>query len=270
MTVTAYPASSRPAATSASAIDATAMNKIVVLGATSGIALEVQRLLARQGCELLLVARSPQRLAGLQADLAVRGAPQVLTYSADLVSIQQHAAIFEFALHNFPDFDTVLLAYGCMHNQKDCETSVDVLLEELRVNFVSATAILTLFAADLERRRSGCVAAITSVAGDRGRRSNYVYGSAKGALSLFLQGLRSRLHPAGVRVITIKPGPVQTAMTDHLPNSARFADPEQVARDIVGALERRSPDVLYTPRVWRYVMTAVRQIPETIFKRLSF
>ena len=270
MTVTAYPASSRPAATSASAIDATAMNKIVVLGATSGIALEVQRLLARQGCELLLVARSPQRLAELQADLAVWGAPQVLTYSADLVSIQQHAAIFEFALHNFPDFDTVLLAYGCMHNQKDCETSVDVLLEELQVNFVSATAILTLFAADLERRRSGCVAAITSVAGDRGRRSNYVYGSAKGALSLFLQGLRSRLHPAGVRVITIKPGPVQTAMTDHLPNSARFADPEQVARDIVGALERRSPDVLYTPRVWRYVMTAVRQIPETIFKRLSF
>jgi decaprenylphospho-beta-D-erythro-pentofuranosid-2-ulose 2-reductase len=246
------------------------MNKIVVLGATSGIALEVQRLLARQGCELLLVARSPQRLAELQADLAVWGAPQVLTYSADLASIQQHAAIFEFARHNFPNFDTVLLAYGCMHNQKDCETSVDVLLEELRVNFVSATAILTLFAADLERRRSGCVAAITSVAGDRGRRSNYVYGSAKGALSLFLQGLRSRLHPAGVRVITIKPGPVQTAMTDHLPNSARFADPEQVARDIVGALERRSPDVLYTPRVWRYVMTAVRQIPETIFKRLSF
>ena len=269
MTVTACPTSSRPAATSASAIDATAMNKIVVLGATSGIALEVQRLLARQGCELLLVARSPQRLAELQADLEVRGAPQVLTYSADLASIQQHAAIFEFARHNFSNFDTVLLAYGCMHNQKDCETSVDVLLEELRVNFVSATAILTLFAADLERRRTGCVAAITSVAGDRGRRSNYVYGSAKGALSLFLQGLRSRLHPAGVRVITIKPGPVQTAMTDHLPNSARFADPEQVARDIVGALERRSHDVLYTPRVWRYVMTAVRQIPETIFKRLS-
>ena len=178
--------------------------------------------------------------------------------------------LFRSLTCNFPNFDTVLLAYGCMHNQKDCETSVDVLLEELRVNFVSATAILTLFAADLERRRSGCVAAITSVAGDRGRRSNYVYGSAKGALSLFLQGLRSRLHPAGVRVITIKPGPVQTAMTDHLPNSARFADPEQVARDIVGALERRSPDVLYTPRVWRYVMTAVRQIPETIFKRLSF
>ncbi len=249
---------------------AAAMKKIIVLGATSGIALEVQRLLARERRELLLVARSPQRLAEIQADLASRGTQQVLTYSADLASVQQHAAIFDFARHTFPDFDTVLLAYGSMHDQKDSETSVDILLEELQVNFVSATAILTLFAADLERRRTGCLAAITSVAGDRGRRSNYVYGSSKGALSLFLQGLRSRLHPAGVRVITIKPGPVQTPMTDHVPNSARFADPEHVARDIVRALERRSPDVLYTPKVWRYVMSAVQHIPETIFKRLSF
>jgi decaprenylphospho-beta-D-erythro-pentofuranosid-2-ulose 2-reductase len=246
------------------------MKKIVILGATSAIAIEVQRELAHLGCDLLIVARSPQRLAELQVDLLVRGAEQVFTYSADLASIQQHAAIFDFARRTLPDFDTVLLAYGSMHNQKDSEASVDVLLDQLQVNFVSATAILSLFAADLERRGIGCLAAITSVAGDRGRRSNYVYGSSKGALSLFLQGLRSRLHPAGVRVITIKPGPVQTPMTDHLPNSARFADPKQVAREIVHALDRRSPDVLYTPRIWRYIMAAVQQIPETIFKRLSF
>jgi short-subunit dehydrogenase len=135
---------------------------------------------------------------------------------------------------------------------------------------VSASAILTLFAADLEQRRTGCIAAITSVAGDRGRRSNYVYGSAKGALSLFLQGLRSRLHPAGVKVITIKPGPVRTPMTDHLAGASRFAEPELVARDIIRALERRSPDVLYSPKIWRYIMAAVEHIPEMIFKRLSF
>ncbi len=140
---------------------------------------------------------------------------------------------------SFAGYDTVLLAYGSMHNQKDSESSVEILLDELNINFVSASALLTVFAADLEERRTGCIAAITSVAGDRGRRSNYVYGSAKGALSLFLQGLRSRLHPAGVKVITIKPGPVQTAMTDHVPNASRFADPELVARDIVHALERR-------------------------------
>jgi short-subunit dehydrogenase len=246
------------------------MKKIIFLGATSGIAMEVQRQLAHQGCELLLVARSSERLADLRADLSLRGAPVILTYSADLSSVQQHAGIFEFVRRKFADFDTVLLAYGSMHDQKESEVSVDVLLEELQANFVSASAILMLFAADLERRRIGCLAAITSVAGDRGRRSNYVYGSAKGALSLFLQGLRSRLHPAGVRVITIKPGPVQTPMTDHMPNAAHFADPERVARDIVRALERRAPDVLYTPKVWRYVMTGVRQIPETVFKRLSF
>lgn len=246
------------------------MKKVVILGATSGLALEVQRQLARKGCELLLVARSSQRLLELQADLTARGAKRVLIYSADLSALQQHADVFDFVERVFFDFDTVLLAYGSMRNQKDSETSVDVLLEELQVNFVSAAGILTLFAADLERRRTGCLAAITSVAGDRGRRSNYVYGSAKGALSLFLQGLRSRLHPSGVRVITIKPGPVRTPMTDHLANAARFADPERVARDIVRALERRAPDVLYTPKIFRYVMTAVEHIPESIFKRLSF
>lgn len=246
------------------------MKKIIVLGATSGIALEVQRQLAKRACELLLVSRSPERLTEVQADLLVRGAPQVLTYTADLSCVAQHDGIFEFVRRQFSEYDTVLLAYGSMHDQKTAETSIQVLLEELQVDFVSAAAVLTLFAADLERRRMGCIAAITSVAGDRGRRSNYIYGSAKGGLSLFLQGLRSRLHPAGVCVITIKPGPVQTPMTDRSPNAVRFADPDQVARDIVRGLERRSPDILYTPRIWRYIMTAVELIPETIFKRLSF
>ena len=246
------------------------MKRVVVLGATSGIAIEVQRELARRGCELLLIARSPERLAALQADLSARGASSVVTLPADLASLQHHAAIFDFVHRNMPDYDTVLLAYGSMHEQKQSEESIDVLLDELHTNFVSAAALLTFFASDLERRRTGCIAVITSVAGDRGRRTNYAYGSAKGALSLFVQGLRSRLHPAGVKVITIKPGPVQTSMTDHLENAARFATPEVVGRNIARALERRSPDVVYTPRIWRYVMTAVAHIPERIFKRLAF
>jgi decaprenylphospho-beta-D-erythro-pentofuranosid-2-ulose 2-reductase len=272
MTITAHPTTTQPETAShrGKHCNSVKMKRIVILGATSGIAVEVQRQLATRGMELLLVARSPERLVELQADLTLRGAKNVFTYAADLASIQQHAAVFDSVRHSFPDFDTVLLAYGSMHSQKESEASVDVLLDELQVNFVSATAILTLFAADLERRRTGCIAAITSVAGDRGRRSNYVYGSAKGALALFLQGLRSRLHASGVRVITIKPGPVQTSMTDHLSNAASFAEPQQVALDIVKALEQRSPDVLYTPRIWGYVMTAVKHVPEIIFKRLSF
>lgn len=250
------------------AMSETQMKKVIVLGATSGIALEVQRQLAQRACELLLVARSPERLAALRADLLARGAPRVLTYSADLSFVAQHNGVMEFTCRKFPDFDTVLLAYGSMHNQKDSQKSIRVLSEELQVNFFSASAVLTLFAAELERRRTGCIAAITSVAGDRGRRSNYVYGSAKGGLSLFLQGLRSRLYAAGVRVITIKPGPVKTPMTDGLPHAAHFADPQQVARAIIRGLERRAPDVLYTPRIWRYIMTGIQLIPEAIFKRL--
>lgn len=246
------------------------MRKAVILGATSGIALAVERELAQRGCELLLVARSAERLAALQSDLLARGAAQVLVCPANLASVEQHAGIFDYVRRTLPQFDTVLLAYGAMHDQKESEASIDILVQELNVNFVSASAILTFFANDLEKRRTGCIAAITSVAGDRGRRANYVYGSAKGALSLFLQGLRSRLHPAGVRVITIKPGPVKTPMTDHLESAARFAEPETVAADIVRALEQRSPDVLYTPKIWRYIMTAVEHIPEGIFKRLSF
>jgi short-subunit dehydrogenase len=189
-------------------------------------------------------------------------------YPANLSDISQHAGVFAFASSALPDFDTVLLAYGSMHDQKLAATSIDVLTEELQVDLVSAAAIVTLFAADLERRRSGCIAAISSVAGDRGRRSNYVYGCAKGGLTLFLQGLRSRLYPAGVRVITIKPGPVQTPMTDQLPKSVHFANPRRVGRDIARSLARRSPDILYTPAIWRYIMLVVRLIPEAIFKRL--
>jgi short-subunit dehydrogenase len=245
------------------------MKKVVILGATSAIALEVARQLAHRACELLLVARSAERLAEIRTDLEVRGAPQVLPYPADLSNVSQHPGIFAFASASLPDFDTVLLAYGSMHDQKRAATSVEILVEEIQVDFVSAAAILTLFAAELERRRCGCIAAITSVAGDRGRRSNYVYGAAKGALALFLQGLRSRLYTAGVRVITIKPGPVRTPMTDDVATAVQLADPRRVARDIVRALTDRSPDILYTPPIWRLIMAVIRLIPEGLFKRLA-
>jgi short-subunit dehydrogenase len=244
------------------------MKKVVILGATSAIALDVARQLAHRACELVLVARSIERLAQVQTDLEVRGAARVLLYAADLSDVSQHAGIFAFASDRLSDFDTVLLGYGSMHDPKVAATSIEILMEEIQVDFVSAAAILTLFAAELERRRCGCIAAITSVAGDRGRRSNYVYGSAKGGLSLFLQGLRSRLYPAGVRVITIKPGPVRTPMTDDLPTAVRLADPRRVASDIVRALADRSPDILYTPPIWRLIMAAIRLIPEGLFKRL--
>jgi short-subunit dehydrogenase len=247
-----------------------AMEKTVVLGATSEIAQAVQRVAAQNGKELLLVARSAERLQIMAADLKARGAKHVVTFAGDLADVAVQQRLVEFAERNLPDFDTVLLAYGTMLDQQAAQHSAQMVRQEIESNFVSAASLLTLFAESLERRRTGCIGVITSVAGDRGRRSNYVYGSAKGALSLFVQGLRSRLHPAGVRVITIKPGPVLTPMTAHMSRSGRFARPADVARDIYRALDRRGPDVLYTPWIWRPIMAIVRMTPERIFKRLAF
>ena len=245
------------------------MQKIVILGATSAIAQATQRLLARNGKEMLLVARSPERLSLLRSDLLARGAQAVEIFCADFNEISRHEEIMRFAEERLPGFDTVLLAFGTLLDPEQSARSVELSLQEWNSNFISAAALLMLFANHFERRRSGCIAAITSVAGDRGRRSNYIYGTAKGALSIFLQGLRSRLHPAGVRVITIKPGPVDTPMTAHMRKGLTFAKPEVVGRDIYRALEHDSRDVLYTPRYWRYIMAAIRMVPERIFKRLA-
>lgn len=243
------------------------MKKVVVLGATSGIAQPLLRMMARDGMELLLVARSQERLAAVRSDLLARGATGVLTFEADLV--RSPDLVVSFARECFPDFDTLILSYGTMLDQESCQTSPEHAVRELQTNLVSAVALLTLFAQYFESRRSGTIAAITSVAGDRGRRSNYVYGAAKGGLSIFLQGLRSRMHQYGVRVITIKPGPIATAMTENLPGLPMMTKPEAVAEDIYRSVERGKPDILYTPRWWKWIMVTISVIPEKVFKRLS-
>jgi decaprenylphospho-beta-D-erythro-pentofuranosid-2-ulose 2-reductase len=245
------------------------VQKIIILGATSEIAQQTQRLLAARQKELLLVARSADRLEPVATDLRVRGAKQVIEYTADLADISQHAQLLEFVGEHFSDFDCVLLAYGSMQAQEQCRHSVEMSVREWQTNFSSAAALLTLFAEVLEQRGAGCIAAITSVAGDRGRGSNYVYGAAKGALNVFLQGLRGRLYRSKVRVLTIKPGPVKTPMTSSLPQEKMFADPADVAEDICRALENPSKEVLYTPRYWRYVMAGLKLVPEGVFKRLT-
>lgn len=246
------------------------MQKVIVLGATSEIAQQVQRMLAHQGKELLLVARSTGRLPAVAADLRVRGAMQVIEYAADLADISQHPQFLSFVWKHFADFDCVLVAYGSMQEQEQCRHSVEMSRREWEANFVSAAALLTLFADVLEQRGGGCIAAITSIAGDRGRSSNYVYGAAKGALNIFLQGLRARLHRSRVRVLTIKPGPVKTPMTLGLCQGRMFAAPTNVAKDICRALEGPSQkEILYTPSYWRYLMAVLKLVPESIFKRLA-
>ena len=245
------------------------MRKIIILGACSGIAQAVQRKLAAEGKELLLVARSKERLEVLRQDLLLRGASTVLTYVLDLADIGRHSCLIQFSQEAFSDYDSVLLAYGSMLDQSQCERDVESTVRQLHTDFVSAAAILTLFAEYFESRGSGCIAAITSVAGDRIRPANYTYGAAKGALSLFLEGLGARLSNSGIRVLTIKPGPVKTSMTAHLNKSRLFSEPKIVAADICRALESHAEGVLYTPGYWRYVMRFVRIVPAPIFKWLA-
>lgn len=244
--------------------------KIVILGATSKIAQEIARLAAADHKEFLLVGRYPERLAAVAGDLAARGASHVDYIAADLAAIEVHPALVNEIQARMPDFDTLLLAYGSLGDQARAEDSAEVTLSELNTNFISAVSLLTRLSPALAARRGGCIAVITSVAGDRARRSNYIYGTAKGALALFAQGLRAKLYSAGVRVLTIKPGPVSTPMTAHMPGNAKFADPVAVARAIYREIEQGRRDILYVPGKWRWIMTVIGLIPESIGKQLKF
>lgn len=239
------------------------MNRLLVLGATSAIAQQVARAYAERGAALFLVARNEQRLCAVADDLRVRGA-QVETAVADL----DDAAAHEELLARAAPLQIVFLAYGALGDAQRAQQGAGAVEAILRTNLSSPVSLLTLAAQRLEAQGSGCIVALSSVAGDRGRASNAAYGAAKAGLSAFLSGLRNRLSRSGVRVITVKPGLVDTPMTVHLPKNRLYSSPERVARDVVRGIDGTA-DVIYTPWWWRWVMLVVRLVPERVFKRLS-
>jgi len=242
--------------------------RILIIGATSAIAKETARIFAVRQAHLFLVGRDAAKLAVLAQDLQARGAASVGTLAVDLGDFSRHAEILDAAKTHLGAYDTVLMAHGVLGDQKAAEADYAVADEIFRVNFLSCVSLLTPIANEFEARRWGKIAVISSVAGDRGRQSNYVYGASKGALSVFLQGLRNRLAKAHVQVLTIKPGFVATPMTQHLNQGPLFVGPEVIAKGIVQALEK-SKDVVYLPLFWLGIMTIVKAIPEFIFKKLK-
>jgi decaprenylphospho-beta-D-erythro-pentofuranosid-2-ulose 2-reductase len=238
---------------------------VLIIGATSTIAVEVARLYAGRGASLLLTARNPTRLEAVGDDLRVRGAAGVETQVLDVLQREGHAATVKRAFAG--RLDVALLAHGELPDQQRCEVDPSEAARALEVNLVATVALLTLLAREFEAQGSGTIAVITSVAGDRGRRSNYVYGAAKAGISVFLQGLRQRLHATGVRVVTLKPGFVDTPMTAHLPRNPLASSPRRAGRAIYRAIEARR-DVAYIPWFWRPVMALIRALPEFVFKRL--
>ena len=245
-----------------------AMKNILLLGATSAIAEQTARLFAANGDKLFLVARNEAHLKTIADDLKIRGAQQVEYQSTDLTDTDSHASLIETATEKLGELDTVLIAYGTLGEQKKGEQDFNDALQELNINALSVISLLTHIANRFEQQQRGSIAVISSVAGDRGRQSNYIYGAAKGALTIFLQGLRNRLHKSNVQVVTIKPGFVDTPMTSEFKKGLLWVGPEVIARGIVKAINKQK-DVVYLPFFWRYIMLIIRLIPESIFKKLS-
>jgi decaprenylphospho-beta-D-erythro-pentofuranosid-2-ulose 2-reductase len=241
--------------------------KVLVVGATSAIAQETSRRFAAYGAQLFLTGRDPEKLSIVAQDLRLRGAAQVDCAVLDVVDLARHEAVLEAAFSALGEVDVALIAHGVLPDQSRCEQNASEALAALTVNFTATVALLTPLANRLEAQGRGCLAVISSVAGDRGRQSNYVYGASKGGLDRFLQGLRNRLYRSGVTVLTIKPGFVDTPMTASKTKSRLYASPARVARCIYRAIEARR-NVVYLPWFWRPIMGVVTSIPEAIFKRL--
>jgi short-subunit dehydrogenase len=239
--------------------------RILVLGATSAIAMAVTRKLVTPAAHFFLVARAKEKLSAVAQDLLVRGAGQVDMVVADLDDTGAHAQMLSMAASRLGSIDLALLAHGVLGDQQAAERDYGAAEWVLLTNFLSPVSLLTWLGNYCEARRGGVLAVISSVAGDRGRKSNYVYGASKAALNTFVAGLRNRLDRHGVHVLTIKPGFVATPMTAHMPRNRLFATPDRVAADILIAIRKRR-DVVYTPWFWWPIMAIIKAVPERIFK----
>ncbi|MEO8348340.1 MAG: SDR family oxidoreductase [Acidobacteriota bacterium] len=242
---------------------------MVVLGATSAIARSIAEQLGMRGFELILAGRDVEEIETLALDLELRCSVKVTARSFDALAFETHRGFFDDCRAASDDtLFGVVLCFGYLGDQAKAQEEFGEARQILDTNFLAAVSALNVAAKILEEKGEGFLCALSSVAGDRGRRSNYFYGAAKAGLTAYLQGLRNRLSASGVRVITIKPGFVDTRMTFGRPAMFLVASPEAAARRIVAAIER-GKDVSYVPGFWRPVMIAIRAIPEKIFKRMN-
>lgn len=245
------------------------MKTLLILGATSGIAHAAAAEFARQRWNLVLAGRDREELDALAADFSLRFGIKTATQAFDALSFDRHAADLQACFDAAADdLAGVLLAVGYLGDQRLAERDPVEAGRILDSNFTGCLSALHFVANHFERRRRGFICVISSVAGDRGRRKNHFYGAAKAGLTVYLEGLRARLFRVSVRVITVKPGFVDTAMTFGHPGLFLVATPESVGRGIFKAIARNK-DVVYLPWFWRLIMLAARMVPERIFKRLS-
>jgi decaprenylphospho-beta-D-erythro-pentofuranosid-2-ulose 2-reductase len=244
------------------------VKKILIIGATSAIAEATARIWAQRGDELFLVARNQERLNVIAEDLKVRGSSGVNSYCMDANNFEEHLPMLDKAFGMLGKIDIVLIAHGTLSNQKECEQSVELTMQEIKTNALSAIALLTHLANRFEKQGAGTIAVISSVAGDRGRASNYVYGSSKAMVTSFTSGLRQRLYKSGVSVVTIKPGFVDTPMTAEFKKGLLWTKPEAIAKNIINAVDKNKNEV-YAPNFWIVIMSVIKIIPQYVFNKIS-
>ena len=245
------------------------MSTVLILGATSGIASALAKEFAAHKYDLVLGGRNRDELSALASDLSLRNSVRASVLAFDALDTQTHAASLQsFLAESGNTLAGAVVCIGYLGDQAKAQVDWDEACLILATNFTGCVSALNILANHFEPRRTGFICAISSVAGDRGRQSNYLYGSAKAGLSVYLQGLRNRLFPAGVKVITVKPGFVDTRMTYGRPGMFLLASPESVAQGIFRAIVK-GKGVVYLPWFWGPIMLIVRSIPETIFKRLK-
>jgi short-subunit dehydrogenase len=242
---------------------------VVILGSTSAMARAAALEFGRAGYDLILAARDQEENEIIAADLRVRYGVDATPLAFEATDFERHPAFFAACRERLGDaLEGVLLCFGHMEDQVEAQRDFAMARRIIDANYTAAVSMLEIFARYFEERKGGFIAAVSSVAGDRGKQSNYLYGSAKAGLTTFLDGLRNRLFRSGVRVTTIKPGFVDTKMTFGMTGLMLVAPPETAGKDIFNAIRKRK-DLVFTPWFWRYIMVVFRHIPEWIFKRLK-
>lgn len=238
--------------------------KVLILGATSGIARATALEFARRGFDLVLAGRDREELDIIAADARLRGNTCVEVREFEATDFDSHPAFWA----GCADVDGVICAFGWMPPQEETERDWTQCRALIEINYTACVSILNLVAGDFEARRGGFIVLLSSVAGERARRSNYLYGSVKSGLTAYGEGLRVRLFASGVFVTTVKPGPVDTAMTWGLDKLPLMVPPSVVASDIYRGARRRA-DVVWSPAPWRFIMAALRFVPSFLWKRAS-
>ncbi len=245
------------------------MKTVLIIGASSKIASETAKIFAEKNYKIILSGRDLQKLDSVKKDiLAYYPQSFIENHIIDILNYNSHKEFLNQIISQYGEIDIVLIAYGTLANQKLIENDFEKIKKEFEINLLSIISLTTIFAEYFEKMKKGTIAVISSVAGNRGRQSNFIYGTSKGAVSIYLQGLRNCLYKSNVQVLTIKPGFVDTPMTADINKNFLFAQAKDIAIGIVKAIENKK-DIVYLPSFWRLIMFIIKIIPEKIFKRLS-